>query len=65
MSLSSGKLYLVGFNSGENKHLGLGAVDPVPLEVCVLAATARRAEWRNRDIWMRRAFTLPGCYSMR
>ena len=100
---SDGELYLVGFNSGKIYHLGLNAVDPVPLEVRVLAATSEKApvmarfsttppegnwsgetyddsawteasggygaagtpggvirtEWRDRDIWVRREFTLP------
>ena len=40
---SDGELYLVGFNSGKIYHLGLAAVDPVPLEVRVLAATSEKA----------------------
>ncbi|MES2660039.1 MAG: PQQ-dependent sugar dehydrogenase [Verrucomicrobiota bacterium] len=37
-----GELYLVGFNSGKIYHLGLDAVDPVPPEIRVLAATVEK-----------------------
>ncbi len=40
---SDGELYLVGFNSGKIYHLALDAVDPIPLEIRVLAATAEKA----------------------
>ncbi|MEO5917727.1 MAG: PQQ-dependent sugar dehydrogenase [Luteolibacter sp.] len=97
-----GELYLVGFNSGKIYHLALDVVDPVPLEIHVLAATAEkephtakytterpdekwaampfddsawkesvggfgtqgtpggviRTEWSERDIWLRREFTI-------
>ncbi|GAA5129092.1 PQQ-dependent sugar dehydrogenase [Luteolibacter yonseiensis] len=45
-----GELYLVGFTSGKIYHLDLGTVDPTPLEVRVLAATAENAPITSRFV---------------
>lgn len=47
---SDGELYLVGFNSGKIYHLDLSTVNPKPLEVRVLAATAENAAVPSRFV---------------
>jgi putative heme-binding domain-containing protein len=47
---SDGELYLVGFNSGKIYHLDLATVDPTPLEIRILAATAESASIPSRFV---------------